>query len=87
MININSLKWSNRLKRCIGKLPTNCLSVLDHFVELALKWLISSASRLFHISFHLNVSLLVFLAILFFKMKDGNSKLPFFLKQKQILRK
>ena len=25
-------KWSNILKQFIGKLPTNCLSVFDHFV-------------------------------------------------------
>ena len=30
-------KWSNTLKKFVGKLPTNCLSVFDHFVELALK--------------------------------------------------
>ena len=30
-------KWSNTLKQFVGKLPTNCLSVLDHFVGLALK--------------------------------------------------
>ena len=30
-------KWSNPLKQFVGKLPTNCLSVFDHFVELALK--------------------------------------------------
>ena len=31
----NFTKWSNTL----GKLPTNCLSVFDHFVKLALKGL------------------------------------------------
>ena len=30
-------KWSNTLKQFVGKLPTNCLSVFDHFVGLALK--------------------------------------------------
>ena len=29
------MKWSNTLKQFVGKLPTNCLSVFDHFVELA----------------------------------------------------
>ena len=29
-------KRSNTLKKFIGKLPTNCLSVLDHFVKLAI---------------------------------------------------
>ena len=35
----NFTKWSNRLKKFIGNLPTNCLSVSDHFVGLALKGL------------------------------------------------
>ena len=33
------IKWSNTLKQSVGKLPTNCLSVFDHFVKLALKGL------------------------------------------------
>ena len=33
-------KWSNTLKQFVGNLPTNCLSVFDHFVILALKGLI-----------------------------------------------
>ena len=33
------MKWSNTLKRFVGKLPTNCLSVFDHFLGLALKGL------------------------------------------------
>ena len=32
-------RWSNTLKQFVDKLPTNCLSVFDHFVGLALKWL------------------------------------------------
>ena len=32
-------KWSNTLKQLIGKLLTNCLSVFDHFVKLAVKGL------------------------------------------------
>ena len=35
----NPTKWSNTLKQFVGNLPTNCLSVFDHFVILALKWL------------------------------------------------
>ena len=42
--NINSLsanptKWPNTVKQFVWNLPTNCLSVFDHFVGLALKWL------------------------------------------------
>ena len=33
------IKWLNTLKQFVGKLPTNCLSVFDHFVGLALKGL------------------------------------------------
>ena len=35
----NPTKWSNTLKQFAGKLPTNCLSVFDHFIGLALKGL------------------------------------------------
>ena len=40
-------KWSNTLKQFVGNLPTNCLSVFDHFVKLALKWLIAATSVFF----------------------------------------
>ena len=45
MLTVNPLrasftKWSNRVKQIVSKLPTNCLSVFDHFVGLALKGLI-----------------------------------------------
>ena len=33
------IKWSNTLKQIVGKLPTICLSVFDHFSGLALKGL------------------------------------------------
>ena len=33
----NIIKWSDTLKKFVGKLPTNCLSVFDHFVGLVLK--------------------------------------------------
>ena len=38
-------KWSNTLKQFVGNLPTNCLSVFDHFVGLALKGLIPVETR------------------------------------------
>ena len=40
-LSANITKWSNTLKQFVGKLPTNCLSVFNHFVRLALKKLIS----------------------------------------------
>ena len=40
-LSTNPPKWSNTLKQVVGKLPTNCLSVFDNFVELALKGLTS----------------------------------------------
>ena len=41
-LNANPEKWSNTLKQIVGNLPTICLSVFDHFMNLALKWLIKS---------------------------------------------
>ena len=38
----NPTKWSNTLKQFVGNLPTNCLSVFDHFVKLAFKGLIET---------------------------------------------
>ena len=38
-LSTNFLKWSDTLKQLVAKLPTNCLSVFDHFVELTLKGL------------------------------------------------
>ena len=38
-LSANFTKWSNTLKQIVGKLPTNCLSVFDHFMWLALKGL------------------------------------------------
>ena len=38
-LNANPTKWSNTLKTFRRLLPTNCLSVLDHFVGLAFKGL------------------------------------------------
>ena len=38
-LSANPTKWSNTLKQFVGNLPTNCLSVFNHFVKLALKGL------------------------------------------------
>ena len=38
-LHANPTKWSNTLKQFVSKLPTNCLSVFDHFMKLALKGL------------------------------------------------
>ena len=48
-LSANPTKCSNTIKQLVGKLPTNCLSVLDHVVGLALKGL-KLSSRI-----HLNV--------------------------------
>ena len=37
--------WSNTLEQFVGNLPTNCLSVFDHFVRLTLKGLKSSTFK------------------------------------------
>ena len=38
-LSANPTKWSNTLKQFVGNLPTNYLSVFDHFVKLARKGL------------------------------------------------
>ena len=38
-LSANPEKWSNTLKQIVGNLPTICLSVFDHFVNFALKYL------------------------------------------------
>ena len=38
-LSANPQKWSNTLKQFVGNLPTICLSVFDHFMNLALKGL------------------------------------------------
>ena len=38
-------KWSNTLRQFVGNLPTNCLSVFDHFVGLAHKGLTETINR------------------------------------------
>ena len=43
-LSTNPTKWSNTLNQFVGKLPTNCLSVFDHFLGLALKGLIKLTS-------------------------------------------
>ena len=44
-------KWSNTLEQFVGKLPTNCLSVFDHYVRLALKGLIFAKGNRAEIAF------------------------------------
>ena len=41
----NPTKWSKTLKQFVEILPTNCLSVFEHFVRLALKGLIESSQN------------------------------------------
>ena len=41
-LSANLEKWSNTLKQIVGNLPTICLSVFDHFMNLALKGLRTS---------------------------------------------
>ena len=49
-LSVNPTKWSNTLKQFVSNLPTNCLSVVDHFVGLALKGLtLYQDKRLFFI--------------------------------------
>ena len=41
-LSANPTKWSNNLKQFVGNLPTNYLSMFDHFVGLTLKRLIKT---------------------------------------------
>ena len=43
-LSANFTKWSNTLKQFVGNFPTNCLSLFDNFVKLALKGLDNTAS-------------------------------------------
>ena len=38
-LSANPTQWSNTLKQFVGNLPTNCFSVFDYFMKLALKGL------------------------------------------------
>ena len=42
-LSIYPTKWSNTLKQFASNLPTNCLSVFDHFMKLTLKGLNDSS--------------------------------------------
>ena len=56
-LSANPEKWSNTLKQFAGNLPTNCLSVFDHFMNLALKGLIFMAlSQVFNDILQLSVT-------------------------------
>ena len=48
-LSANPIKWSNTLKQFVSKLSTNCLSVFDHFVKLALKVLRITYTKLVRI--------------------------------------
>ena len=50
-LSTNFTKWSSTLKQFVGKLPTNCLSVFDHFVGLALKGLMLIFTKEFFLVF------------------------------------
>ena len=63
-LSANPTKWSNTFNQFIGNLPTNCLSVFDHFVGLALKGLsdlrfdqLTSTQRMCNALFIFGVSL------------------------------
>ena len=39
------IKWSNTVTQIVGKLPTICLSVFDHFSGLAFKGLTTTSTK------------------------------------------
>ena len=54
-VSANPTKWSNTPKQFFGKLPTNCLSVFDHFVKLALKGLRRRPGRFLNLLYTFNL--------------------------------
>ena len=48
-LSANPEKWSNTLKQIVGNLPTICLSVFDHFMNLVLKGLLKNIFIIFSI--------------------------------------
>ena len=48
-LSANPTKWSKTLKQFVGNLPTNCLSMFDHFVILALKELRGNKEQIKHL--------------------------------------
>ena len=63
-LSANPRKWSNTLWKFVGNLPTNCLSVFDPFVGLALKGLTSVEALhyfcLYWVNFKLRLLLIQF---------------------------
>ena len=70
-LSANPTKWPNTVKQFVGNLLTNCLSVFDHFVKLALKRLISLGGNHTNVLNHL-VKNLFFLEFFFFFLKTAN---------------
>ena len=73
-LNANFTKWSNTFKQIAGNLPTNCLSVFDHFVGLVLKGLKSVQVAWIHL--HLKRTLpyvlhIILLSWFFFTLNLG----------------
>ena len=54
-LSTNPTKWSNTLKQFAGNLATNCLSVFDHFVKLALKGLRASFQNIVNLKAYINL--------------------------------
>ena len=52
-LSANATKWPNTLRKFVGKLSTNCLGVFDHFVKLALKWLMNL--RIIYVNYFLEI--------------------------------
>ena len=80
-LSANTTTWSNTFKQFVGKLPTNCLSVFDHFVELAHKGLIGTSLNVDKIfsysSFLYNCYITYLTTFLFFLTEGLQSKMNF----------
>ena len=58
-LSTNATKWSNTLKQFVCNLSTNCFSVFDHFVGLALKGLSFEVDGMVQNNKKMNISRMV----------------------------
>ena len=66
----NPTKWPNTFEQFVRKLPTNCLSVFDHFVKLGLKGLMCLGAGYIRLYFFSRHSLYVeYLDFIYFNEK------------------
>ena len=58
LLSADFTKWPDTFKQLVGKFPTYCLSVFDHFVRLLLKGLIYSLKSAYYLELNLEIMLI-----------------------------